>query len=167
MVLASAITTTAFVLLFVGLGLAVLAFAFSGGGRGSATKRSSPSSRRAGLAAVAVLMLAFGIGIPAVGIAVNSGSQSKAAPGGLNLTASQQDGRKLFARRCSTCHTLAASNSVGRVGPNLDQLRPPKALTLNAIAMGRARGAGQMPAGILDGQDAEDVASFIAVAAGR
>ena len=38
------------------------------------------------------------------------------------------EGRVLFAEKCSTCHTLTASNAVGRVGPNLDVLRPPAEL---------------------------------------
>jgi mono/diheme cytochrome c family protein len=53
------------------------------------------------------------------------------------------------------------------VGPNLDVLRPPPALTVNAIQQGRARGQGQMPAGLLAGEDAENVANYIAAVAGR
>ena len=45
--------------------------------------------------------------------------------------------------------------------------RPPEALVLNAIEMGRARGAGNMPAGIYVGKQAEDVAKFVAAVAGR
>lgn len=166
MVLASAIATTVFVLGFLGLGIAVLAFAFSGGGR-KPRSGSTPGGRKAGLTAVAVLTLAFGIALPAVGIAINADEQSKAAPGGVDLSASQQEGRKVFAQRCGTCHTLRASNSVGRVGPNLDEMRPPKALTLDAIAKGRARGMGQMPSGLIDGEEAENVAEFIEATAGR
>ena len=33
-------------------------------------------------------------------------------------------GRAVFAKYCSTCHTLKASNAVGKVGPNLDVLHP-------------------------------------------
>ena len=73
----------------------------------------------------------------------------------------------MFAEKCSTCHTLAASNAVGRVGPNLDNLRPPKGLVLDAIKNGRARGQGQMPAGLIDGSDAQDVAAYIAATAGH
>jgi len=76
-------------------------------------------------------------------------------------------GRELFARTCGTCHTLKGAATTGRVGPNLDQLRPPSALVLNAIEQGRARGAGQMPAALYDGTDARDVASFVAKVAGR
>ena len=56
---------------------------------------------------------------------------------------------------------------MGRVGPNLDNLRPPKALILNAIAQGRARGVGRMPAQLLQGQDAQDVAAYVSKVEGR
>ena len=66
----------------------------------------------------------------------------------------------------AACHTLKASNAVAQVGPNLDQLRPPKALVLDAIAKGRANGNGQMAAQIYTGQDAQAVAAYVAKAAG-
>ena len=86
---------------------------------------------------------------------------------GVDLTEAQVSGRATFAKYCATCHTLAASNAVGKVGPNLDNLHPPKALILDAIAKGRARGSGQMPAGLVAGQDAQDVADYVAAVAGR
>ena len=83
----------------------------------------------------------------AVGLSDNN-DDAHQAPGGVDLTAAEVTGRSVFAQKCSTCHTLAASNAVGRVGPNLDNLRPPKGLVLDAIKNGRARGQGQMPAGL-------------------
>ena len=62
---------------------------------------------------------------------------------------------------------LAATSAVAQVGPNLDGLRPPKGLVLDAIEKGRARGQGQMPAKLLTGEDAEHVADFIERVAGR
>ena len=53
------------------------------------------------------------------------------------------------------------------MGPNLDDLRPPKELVLDAIENGRSRGNGQMAAGLYTGQDAEDVAAYVAKAAGQ
>ena len=94
--------------------------------------------------------------------------QGRAATvGGLRLSADQVKGRELFARSCTTCHTLAAVKSVGRIGPNLDvrvgedipTAAGRKALVENAIAEGRARGLGQMPALLYQGKEAEDVAS--------
>jgi mono/diheme cytochrome c family protein len=83
-----------------------------------------------------------------------------------NLTASEEHGRQLFGQRCGACHTLKAANAIATVGPNLDQLRPPKVLVLDAIAHGRARGNGNMPAQIYVGKDAQDVANFVAKVAG-
>ena len=77
------------------------------------------------------------------------------------LNDSDVDGRQVFSRYCASCHTLKGANAVGTVGPNLDEMRPPKALILDAIANGRARGQGQMPANVVDGEDAENVANFI------
>ena len=114
-----------------------------------------------------VVIIGIGVAVPALVLANNSDNHAEKAPGGLTLTASEESGRTIFARNCATCHTLQAANAVGRVGPNLDQLRPPKPLVLDAIAKGRARGQGQMPAGLVDGQDAQDVAAFVAAVAGR
>ena len=56
---------------------------------------------------------------------------------------------------------------MGKVGPNLDQLHPAKAIILNAIATGRARGNGQMPAGLVVGEDAQNVANYVSAVAGH
>lgn len=163
------VATAAFVLAFIVLALGVLLLAFGGGPRGArqSLHRSGRSGRKTILLTVGVLSVVFGLGIPALGIALNESEQSKAAPGGVDLTTAQAEGREIFADRCGTCHTMRASNSVGKVGPNLDRLNPPKALTLDAIEKGRARGKGQMPSGLIDGQEAEDVADFIVATAGR
>lgn len=139
----------------------------------SATRKPHSEDRRGSRAG----RLSFGVGmtlltvlgviaIPAVVLSDNASSNAE-AKGGVDLTAGEVHGRELFAANCSVCHTLAASNAVGRVGPNLDQLRPPKALVLDAIKNGRARGMGQMPAGLLSGEDAQDVADYVAAVAGR
>jgi mono/diheme cytochrome c family protein len=118
--------------------------------------------------ALSVIVIAgFGIALPAVVLARGGAHKEKQAPGGVDLTDAEAHGRELFAQNCSTCHTLRAANAVGRVGPNLDQLRPPKVLVLDAIAKGRARGQGQMPSQLLVGGDAQDVAAFVAATAGR
>ncbi len=160
------------VLAFVLLGLAVVALAMRSGRKPG--RRSSRSSQRNLLAVSAFMLLAFGVAVPALVLSHNADAQSKDAPGGVELTASQQHGRKVFAKNCATCHTLAASNSVGRVGPSLDAIIPPIAdkkariaFIDDAIKNGRARGQGQMPRGLIDGTDAAEVADFVATAAGR
>jgi mono/diheme cytochrome c family protein len=162
------IAAVIFILLFVVLGLSVVFLAFSG--RASERyRRRAPT--RAGRRFVAVLfvlaVLVLGLAVPiAIGV-VNGDDHAKNAPGGVELNASEVSGRAVFAKYCSTCHTLSASNAVGKVGPNLDVLHPPTALILDAIAKGRAQGRGQMPAGLVDGADAQDVAAYVAAVAGR
>ena len=73
------------------------------------------------------------------------------------------------------CHSLAAVRSYARTGPNLDVRvgddistnAGRRALVLNAILEGRARGNGQMPALLYQGKEAEDVAAFVAAVAGH
>ncbi|MEY2442060.1 MAG: cytochrome, partial [bacterium] len=95
------------------------------------------------------------------------GDQAAAGPGGSKLTAEQKEGRQLFAEKCATCHTLKDAGAVGKVGPNLDMLAPAPALTTNAIENGRANGKGQMPAQLLEKDEAKKVASYIAAVADR
>ncbi|MCW2954202.1 MAG: hypothetical protein JWQ48_3372 [Conexibacter sp.] len=78
------------------------------------------------------------------------------------LTPEQAHGRELFATTCASCHTLAAANAVGKVGPNLDQLRPPAALVETVVKNGLIAPAGVMPGGLLTGQDVRAVADFVA-----
>jgi mono/diheme cytochrome c family protein len=162
------IAAVIFVLAFLVLGLGVIVFAFSGKA-GTRYRRGAPTraSRRFVAVMVTVVIVALGVAVPlAVGV-VNSNDHATNAPGGVDLNAAQTNGRAVFGKYCATCHTLKASNAVGKVGPNLDVLHPPKGLILDAIAKGRARGQGQMPAGLVDGQDAQDVAAYVAAVAGR
>ncbi|HVS28886.1 MAG TPA: c-type cytochrome, partial [Solirubrobacteraceae bacterium] len=86
---------------------------------------------------------------------------------GLALTPSQEHGRQLFGITCGQCHKLAAAHTAGRIGPDLDKLKPNTPLVLDAIQRGRARGIGRMPAGLYRGKDAQDIASFVNRTAGR
>jgi mono/diheme cytochrome c family protein len=162
------IAAVVFILAFLVLGLGVFAFAFSGRA-GARYRRAAPTraGRRFVAVMVTIVILTLGVAVPlAIGV-VNGDDHAKSAPGGVDLTASEVRGRTVFAKYCATCHTLKASNAVGKVGPNLDVLHPPKGLILDAIAKGRARGQGQMPAGLVDGQDAQDVAAYVAAVSGR
>jgi mono/diheme cytochrome c family protein len=156
----------AFVSFFVALGLGVVLVAMRGGPRGvrDTLERERRRPMRSSEFAVAGAIALFGLIVPAVVLMSN---QASAGPSGSKLTAEQQRGRELFNAKCATCHTLADAAAVGRVGPDLDVLAPTEGLTLNAIKQGRARGQGQMPAQLLDGQDAKDVAEYIAEVAGR
>src|SRR4051812_21752628 len=153
------------VLAFGLLGLGVVALAFGSGGRRRRRKQTS-AGRQATALGLGVARLLAALGLPALMLALNDRDQAK-ANAGVRLTAAEQHGRELFALNCAQCHTLSAANAVGKVGPNLDTLRPPPALVLNAIAQGRAQGRGQMPPDLLTGEDARDVAAFVARTSGR
>ena len=155
------------VLAFLALGAVVVFVAMSGGPQGTRRRLNSESrsgTKRVGLVAGLVIIL-FGVAVPGLTLAL-AGEESDGPPG-VELSAVETEGRELFEEHCATCHTIAASNAVGRTGPNLDVLRPSVELTLDAIKEGRARGAGQMPAGLVQGERARAVAEYVARVAGR
>jgi len=162
-------TTLVFVLVFVGLALGVLFIALSGGTSGARARLASQSrgTRRLALVNFILALVILGIGIPAAVIASVDDRNSIPTANVSNLTKAEEHGRELFGERCRNCHTLKAANAVAQVGPNLDNLRPPKNLVLDAIHNGRARGNGQMAADLVEGQDADDVAAFVAKAVGQ
>ena len=162
-------TTLVFVLVFVGLALGVLFVAMSGGTSGARARLASQSrgTRRLALFNFVVALVLLGFAIPAAVIATVTDRNDIPSANVSNLTKAEEHGRELFGERCRNCHTLKAANAVAQVGPNLDNLRPPKNLVLDAIHTGRARGNGQMAADLVEGQDAEDVAAFVAKAVGQ
>ena len=97
-------------------------------------------------------LLVLGIGVPLAVISSVDARDDIPEANVTNLTAAEQHGRELFGQRCTQCHTLAASKSVAQVGPDLDTLRPPKELVLDAIKNGRSQGNGQMAAGLYAGR---------------
>src|SRR5690606_38744212 len=154
-----------FVLFFVGLGLSVVLIGMRSGRTGPLLDPQRKGGRRAVAVMAAVIVLVFGVGLPIATAVDNADAPEQAGP--VDLNAQEVEGRRLFNRNCVQCHTLGASASVQRIGPNLDVLRPPPELTLDAIANGRARGQGQMPAGLVTGEQAEAVAAYVAKVAGR
>ena len=155
-----------FVSFFAAIGLAVVLVAMRGGPRG--VRETLEHGRRQPLRAVEFglfgAMVVFGLVIPAI---VLLSDQAAAGPGGTKLSPDLKEGRKMFNAKCSQCHTLEDAGAVGRVGPDLDILAPTEGLTLDAINKGRARGQGQMPSQLLDGDDARNVAKYVAAVAGR
>jgi mono/diheme cytochrome c family protein len=148
-----------FIALFLVVGLAVFFVAFRGGPKSAAQTEAERKRRMSPVLIVALTVVIVGL--------YNAGSQAEAAIGGVKLNSAQEHGREVFKERCATCHTLEDAGAVGMVGPDLDTLRPPSALILDAIANGRARGMGQMPEQLVTGPDARDVANYIATVAGR
>lgn len=161
------VATTAFVLGFVILGLGTVFVAMRAGG--GAPRSRAAAVRAYGLTSAALLLgiLLFAAVIPGGAMIGNAAEQVNNGPGGVQLTEAQVEGREIFIENCATCHTLEGAAASGRVGPNLDVLRPNEQLTLNAIELGRAQGRGQMPALLVTGDEAKKVASFVATVAGR
>jgi mono/diheme cytochrome c family protein len=159
-----------FLAFWVVVGLALFFVALRGGPRGArATLQSqSHSGRRAAAAFFTLFYLGLGVAVPLLLIAGNRDEASATVDGAtVHLTAQARRGATIFASRCGSCHTLAAAHAFGKVGPNLDQLKPPKALVLDAVANGRQRGNGTMPAQIVQGTDAAAVSAYVAAVAGK
>jgi cytochrome c551 len=73
-------------------------------------------------------------------------------------------GKAAFSATCGGCHTLKAAGTHGQVGPDLDSLGP---LTAETVAKQIENGGGAMPAKLLTGKDAENVAAYVASIAGK
>jgi mono/diheme cytochrome c family protein len=157
--------TALFVLFFLALGLAVVFVAMRSGAKGPVLDSSRKGSRRVLSWMLALSILAFVVAIP-VAVAIDNSDADETAAG-VALNKQEQRGRQVFNENCVQCHILNASSGVQQVGPSLDTLRPPKELVLDAVAKGRARGQGQMPAQLVTGPDAEAVAAYVAKVAGR
>lgn len=89
-------------------------------------------------------------------------------------TANVVMGKKLFATNCASCHTLAHANSTGTVGPNLDdafrqdRIDGVKSASIEGLISYWIRfpnTEGAMPANLVKGQDAQDVAAYVAAVA--
>jgi cbb3-type cytochrome c oxidase subunit III len=85
----------------------------------------------------------------------------------------QANGQKLFQAKCAGCHTLAAAGSQGTVGPNLDdafaadkQQRFKESTIQNVVLLQIRQPAQPMPANLVKGEDAQDVAAYVAAVAG-
>ncbi len=74
----------------------------------------------------------------------------------------QTAGRDQFTTTCGGCHTLQDAGTNGQVGPNLDEVQPSPQQVLSAIESG----PGQMPENLLQGEDAQQVAAYVASSAG-
>jgi mono/diheme cytochrome c family protein len=83
-------------------------------------------------------------------------------------------GKQLFASKCGSCHTLSHANSTGTVGPNLDdafrqdRIDGVKSTSIEGLVdywIQYPNTQGAMPAGLVKGQDAQNVASYVGLVA--
>lgn len=159
----------------VAVGLFLLA---ARGGRGEAAKPKLGRGSNRGIGVVFVVTAAvFGVALPVLMLTGNhANASSKYA--GVKLDTAQRTGRELFGQHCGVCHTLTAANAVGKVGPNLDILMPSYSIIMHTLVNGclpnaspasgeACLGQGVMPADVVTGQDAQDVAAFVAAVAGK
>jgi mono/diheme cytochrome c family protein len=167
-----------FAAFWVVLGLGVFFLGIRGGSGGRLDTRAA--GRRYGRAfgwSLAIIYVAFGIALPALFL-IGNHNQANGKVGSSELTQAEKHGREIFGERCGLCHTLAAANAVGKVGPNLDVIQPTEQLVLHTIQYGclpnppkgsqeACLGQGVMPADVIQGQDAENVAMFVARVAGK
>jgi mono/diheme cytochrome c family protein len=164
------LATIAFLAFWIVVGAILFFIALRGGPRGARATLQSQSrgGRRTAAVVFAVFYLAVGVAVPVLIFVANRNSADARVNGAtIDLTEQEQDGRVIFGERCASCHTLAAADADGKVGPNLDQLKPPEALVDDAVVRGRQRGNGTMPAGIVQGEDVDAVSAFVAAVAGR
>lgn len=114
-------------------------------------------------AAVATALVLALIGVAAPGCGGDEEGRSTPAPAESEqpLSAAEENGRTLFVEKCGSCHTLDAAGTQGQIGPNLDELPVDEADVLTAIEVG-GRGEGVMPKNLVEGEDAKDVAAFVA-----
>ena len=148
------------------------------GGARATLQRQTYGARRAAGVFFTVVFVVFGLAVPAV-LLVGNHDNANGQSAGNKLTAAEKRGQLLFGRNCAVCHTLAAANAIGKVGPNLDVIKPSQTLVLHTIANGclqnppspsaptNCLGEGNMPATIVQGQQASDVAKFVARVAGQ
>ncbi len=172
------LAVAAFVALWVVIAIGLFVLATRGTGTVHHARRD-PGRRASNVSITLFVVTAvvFGVGLPLLMLTGNH-HNANAQVGGIKLTAAQKSGRELFGDHCGVCHTLAAANAVGKVGPNLDVLKPAQSTVLNTINNGclpnppkgsnqACLGQGVMPAAVVQGQDAQNVAAFVAKVAGN
>ncbi|MEA2330559.1 MAG: cytochrome [Thermoleophilaceae bacterium] len=152
---------------FLALGIVVMFIAFSGS-PGAAREAYLTRGGRAFTVAIVLLYVGLGVAVPAAVIAARG--ESEGGVGSLRTeqaSASDEEGKELFISTCKSCHNLDAVQATGVTGPDLDELGGlDRQRVLNAIKNG-GTGQDRMPAGLLQGEDAEAVARYVARVAGR
>jgi len=157
----------AFLAPFVLLGIGIIFVAFSGG-PGRAREAYLTKGGRFFRFSIVLLYAVLGLAVPALVIAGNDQSEGGTPPvQHVDASSQIEDGKELFRQTCATCHTLAAANAHGATGPNLDDIGEMTVERVQeAIKIG-GTGQKRMPAGLLEGEDAENVAAYVTAVAGQ
>ena len=131
---------------------------------------STPARRRRRAIAVVLVGLVAALGLSACGDTVGY-----TQPSGDKI-----QGKKLFVASCGSCHTLRDAGTTGKIGPDLDYAFVQSRLdglgedTILQVVRAQiaypvttpSTGSPGMPANIVKGQDADDVATYVASVAG-
>jgi mono/diheme cytochrome c family protein len=129
-----------------------------------------------------ILVLVLAVAIPWLAFR----SKGDAESGDQEVAAHLKSGQSLFQTNCGTCHTLYSAGTDGNYAPNLDELLAPsgppegdpetvestikatEGRVLNAVENGvNSSTPGRMPGGILNKEQAKEVAEFVANTAGQ
>ncbi len=157
----------AFLAPFVLLGLGIIFVAFSGG---PGAAREAYLTKGGGFFRFSMLVLyvVLGLAVPAIVIAASGESEGGTPPLQHEEASSElEEGKELFRQTCTACHTLAAANARGVTGPDLDGIgEMTEERVLQAIEVG-GTGQKRMPAKLLEGENAEAVAKYVATVAGQ
>jgi mono/diheme cytochrome c family protein len=103
-----------------------------------------------------VCLLAASVVVAATAVAAFGGSSRS----GTKVIGNVAAGKKVFATAgCVSCHTLKAAKATGKIGPNLDKLKPAYATIVKQVT----NGGGVMPSfkGRLSKAQIQDVAAFV------
>jgi mono/diheme cytochrome c family protein len=155
------------ILPFVVAGVVVIFIAFSGG---PSAAREAYLSRGGRMFSVTMVLLYLGLGIAVPAAVIASRGEAEGGVGSLRTeqaSKGQETGKELFISTCKSCHNLDAVQAEGVTGPDLDELGGlDKQRVLNAIKNG-GTGQDRMPANLLQGTDAQEVAAYVARVAGQ
>ena len=170
------------VILFIAFWVIVAIGLFLLASRGGRREGSMVGAARMGTRSATTLFLVtaavFGVALPVLMLTGNHSNADAHVGNNLKLTVNERTGRELFGAHCAVCHSLAAANAIGKVGPNLDQIKPSDSLVLHTIQNGclpnapsgsalACLGQGVMPAQVVQGADANAVAAYVSKVAGQ
>lgn len=103
------------------------------------------------------LALGMSLALTACGGNDDSADNDKASNSGETTTAHAGDAAKIYENKCSSCH---ATNLEGGVGPKLADVG--SRLSKEEIEEVIIKGRGNMPKGLITGDDADKVAEWLA-----
>jgi mono/diheme cytochrome c family protein len=152
------------------IGIGVIFVSFSGG-PGAAREAYLTRGRRTFGILIVLLYIGIGIAVPAVVIASRGTREGNSAQLSQDKLRDEkpaiQEGKQLFIESCAACHNLDAVNARGVTGPDLDKIGTvTRARVLSAIKIG-GTGQNRMPAGLLQGDNANAVAQYVSQVAGK